>query len=657
MHKLVNRWIHLDFHTSEKIPGIGADFNAEEFVDTLKRAHVGSVTVFSKCHHGMIYHDTKFPAKHPHLTCNLLAEQIQACHKADIRCPIYISVGLDEYMAAERPEWLEVDENRRISGPPVLEAGWKKFCFASPYIDYVIAQTEEVLDLFGDEVDGFFFDIIGQGGVFGKWALPQFARHGLNPADPAHQNRLREIIVNSYRERIVSAIRAKNKKCLIFHNSGHIYPSWRPILHTYTHLELESLPSGGWGYAHFPITVRYARTLGLDYTGCTGKFALTWGHFNSYKPQAALEYECFNMLANGAKCAVGDQLHPRGVLDKATYELIGAVYSQVEAKEAWCMDVEPVVEIGVYNVEATGREDGRVDSAALGAYRMLLESRHQFDFVDGENNWSKYRVIILPDKILLDEALAQKVDEYVTSGGSLILSHESGLDLHKTHFAPDCAPVSYHGELPYSPDFLDCGDTLQKGILDAEYVMYDRGLKVQPVAGAEVLAGIWEPYFNRTWEHFCSHFHTPPDKKGSDPGVVRKGRVIYFAHPIFGSFGKTGMPAYKYMLLNALKELLPDPLVVADAPSTLHITWNRQPEQKRSVAHLLHYIPERRTLGPDIIEDAIPLYDVAVRLKTAKPSRVYLAPEGQDLPFTVEGEYIAVTVPAVKGHAMVVIEE
>lgn len=657
MHKLRFRQIHLDFHTSEEIPGIGSEFDADEFAEALKGAHANSVTVFSKCHHGRIYHETRFPAKHPHLTCNLLAEQIQACHRRDIRCPIYISIGLDEYMAKEHPEWLEVDQQGRLCGAGPLDAGWHKFCFASPYMDYVIAQTEEVLDLFGDEVDGFFFDIIGQGGVFSKWCMQEYRSQGWDPTDQRAQQAMRELLVNRYKERITSAVRAKSKSCTLFHNSGHIYPRWRRVLHTYTHLELESLPSGGWGYAHFPITMRYARTLGLDCMGMTGKFAKTWGHFNSYKPQAALEYECFNMLALGAKCSVGDQLHPRGRLDPATYQLIGSVYEQVEAKEPWCEDVEPITEIGVFNVEAIGAEDGRVDSAALGAYRMLLEGRHQFDFVDGESDWSKYRVVILPDKILLDETLKQRVEAYRAEGGALVCSFESGLDPERTQFVLDAMPVAFRGELPYHPDFLRPVGDLAEGIPEAEYVMYQRGLKVEPVEGAEVLAEIWEPYFNRTYEHFCSHNHTPPNAKGPDPGIVEKGRVIYFAHPIFGTFGKDGMVFYKQLALNVLKRLLPDPLIMTDAPTTLHITMNRQRQQRRSVVHLLHYIPEKRTLAADNIEDVIALYDVTVRLRGARPSRVYVAPEGKELSFSVDDGYVVVTVPEVRGHAMVVLED
>ena len=38
------RHVHLDFHTSPLIPGVGDDFDADEFVRTLKDASVDSMT-------------------------------------------------------------------------------------------------------------------------------------------------------------------------------------------------------------------------------------------------------------------------------------------------------------------------------------------------------------------------------------------------------------------------------------------------------------------------------------------------------------------------------------------------------------------------------------------------------------------------------------
>ncbi|MCC6661467.1 MAG: beta-galactosidase trimerization domain-containing protein [Phycisphaerales bacterium] len=657
MQRLRFRQIHLDYHTSETIPGIGSEFDPAEFVATLRQAQVNSVTVFSRCHHGMIYHDTRFPARHPHLTCDLLTEQIRALHAADIRCPIYISVGLDEYMANAHPEWVEVKEDGGRQGPPPLRPGWRKMDLASPYLDYVIAQTAEVLDKYGDEVDGLFFDIISQHGVHSKWCLAEFDRLGRDPASPADQAWRRRHLVTQYTRRMTDAVRAKNQRCLIFHNSGHIYPWWRDLLDCYSHLEIESLPSGGWGYAHFPVTMRYARGLGLDALAMTGRFAKTWGHFSSYKTQASLDYECFNALAHGAKCSVGDQLHPRGRLDAATYQLIGRSYAEVARKEAWCEEVEPLTEVAVFNVEAVGREDARVDSSALGAYRMLVEDRQQFDFVDSQHDWSPYRVLILPDKVTCDESLAARLDAYVAAGGAVISSAESGLDAAGQRYLPAALPADHAGLLPYHPDFVRPAAELAGGLLPTEYVMYERGQRLVPRPDSHDLGELWVPYFNREWRHFCSHHHTPVDQRSADPAILQRGRWIHFAHPVFACFSKHGMVFYKQVVLNALRRLLPEPLLLADGPSTLHATWNRQPGARRSIVHLLHYIPERRTQGADYLEDVIPLHDVTLRLRTAPPSRVYLAPDGTELAWRQESGRLVVTVPRVDGHAMVVLDD
>ena len=66
------RQVHLDFHTSEKIDGIGSCFSKEQFQDALKRGHVNSITVFSKCHHGWAYHPSEANEMHPGLKFDLL---------------------------------------------------------------------------------------------------------------------------------------------------------------------------------------------------------------------------------------------------------------------------------------------------------------------------------------------------------------------------------------------------------------------------------------------------------------------------------------------------------------------------------------------------------------------------------------------------------
>ena len=76
------RQVHLDFHTTELIDGVGSCFSKEQFQDALKLGHVDSVTLFSKCHHGWSYHPTKANVMHPTLTFDLLGAQIEACNNS-----------------------------------------------------------------------------------------------------------------------------------------------------------------------------------------------------------------------------------------------------------------------------------------------------------------------------------------------------------------------------------------------------------------------------------------------------------------------------------------------------------------------------------------------------------------------------------------------
>src|SRR5207247_2203868 len=137
----------------------------------------------------------------------------------------------------------------------------------------------------------------------------------------------------------------------------------RPELAYYSHVEIESLATGGWGYNHFPLFAGYFQTLGHPMLSMTGIFHTSWGDFGSIKPQAALDYECARAVAAGAACSIGDHLHPRGALEKPLYERIGSTYSRIEALEPWCREAEPVAEIGILLAETgprramTGREE------------------------------------------------------------------------------------------------------------------------------------------------------------------------------------------------------------------------------------------------------------------------------------------------------------
>ncbi|HEY5141337.1 MAG TPA: hypothetical protein VIJ25_18790, partial [Methylococcales bacterium] len=135
------RQVHLDFHTSEKIPGVGSQFSKKQFQQMLTLGHVDSITLFSKCHHGLSYHPTKVGKMHPGLDFNLLGEQIIACKKINVKTPVYISAGFDQYYYVGNPGDAVV--NKKPQEP--LEVGYRRLCFNTKYLDHLCRQIEEVM--------------------------------------------------------------------------------------------------------------------------------------------------------------------------------------------------------------------------------------------------------------------------------------------------------------------------------------------------------------------------------------------------------------------------------------------------------------------------------------------------------------------------------
>lgn len=649
------RQVHLDFHNCAQLD-IADRFDATRFADTLAGAGVQSVTLFSRCCHGLIYHDTRFEAaRHPRLRRNLLAEQIDALHERGIRTPVYVSVALDERVARTQPQYLSVDaEGRRqgIGGAPLgpLEPGWHRLCLNSGYVDYVIAQSVELVERF--PVDGLFFDIVSQYGCCCSACLDGMAEHGLSPDRPADRARWDQLVVEAYCRRQTDAVHGLRPGLPIFYNAGHVGPWIRDTIDRYTHIEVESLPTASWGYDHFPWTVRYARTLGLPYLGMTGRFHTHWGDFGSYKPVVALDYDVSLALAHGAGTSIGDQLPPSGELDQTAYRSIGAVFRAAATKDPWCVGARPVTEVAVLTPEAVRVADGGdlsriVSESARGALRLLEQAHLQFDVVDFDSDLHAYRLLVLPDEIVLPEYAAAAVREYLARGGALIASHRSGLGPDATMALPQLG-VDYLGELPNSRDYVR-----PRTEDAAAHVMYARGSRVAAVAGS-VTADVWQPEFERSWREWMSHLQAPPARASGDPAVVRAGRCVYFAHPIFESYGRLGVPVLRELFEQAVAELLPDPLLRTDLPDHAVVTMTRQPG--RTIVHVLAY--GRQTYGELSYVSHEALLAAArldVRVDTLV-ERAYLAPDRTPLPVRNLDGRAVVSVPPLQGHRMVVLE-
>jgi hypothetical protein len=664
------RQIHLDFHTSPLIKDVGVDFDADAFADTLQEAHVDWITLFGKCHHGMSYYPTKAGVMHPGLKFDLLGAQIEACKRKGIATPVYISARVDQHIGMTRQDLVVRLEDGRLWGPSVSEASWYQICLGNEeYIDYLAAQTEEVLK--GYDADGIFYDMCyypPDPGCFCERCLARLEGGGHSRFDAdAHRRQTWEIL-RSYTTRLASLCRDLRPNATVFFNS-RVSPNVHRELDTLTHLEIESLSTGGWGYLYFPCWSRMVRTYPCPLQGMTARFHKSWADFGGIKTQAQLDYEAGTVLAAGGVLNVGDQLHPRGVLERGAYKIIGRTFERVEALEPYCRSARPLAEIAVLNLpesKAASHWDDdcrgslRIDASIEGAAACLAALKQQWSGeTPDRDNLDRYRVVIIPDRGYLSEEVRERLRAFSVRGGAILFSHVA--TLAEGGFALPDSPVRYVGECPWTPSYMSLGPQLGEGLPEALLVNYRSGTYVKPMGGAKALGEVWQPYFNRAPDHFSSHNQTPVDKPTGHPvaAISVDSRIAYVYCALFRGYREDGFHVYKEILARLLHRLLPDPLVkpIANVPPAMEISLLHQSAQSRWLAHLINFQPQRRTAASEYIEEAAYTPDVKIAVRTGvAPSAVVLAPSGEKVPFKMSGDYCEVTIPRVGVHEVVAFE-
>jgi hypothetical protein len=675
VHRLRYRQVHLDFHTSPEIPGIGEKFDKKKWQQTLKRGHVDSITCFGICHHGWNYNNTKVGERHPHLQFDLLRAQFDACKEIDVNVPIYITAGVSSRVAEAHPEWRVLSPDGGLGGwtQSPLQAGFKSLCFNSPYMEYLSELIVEIARQFPD-CDGIFFDIIHKPQCCCTHCMRGMEEAGLDPGIEADREEMARHVLERYYTMSTAAARCDNPAMPVFHNSGHITRGDRDILQYFSHLELESLPTGGWGYDHFPVSAKYCKNLEHDFLGMTGKFHTTWGEFGGYKTPNALRYECAAMLAYGSKCSVGDQLHPSGEMDESTYAIIGAAYAEVENKEPWCEDVRSVADVALLSSAAVNPGHVRDSSPDDGAARILLEGHYLFDVIDGDMPFDPYHVLLLPDDVHVDEALISKINAFTGKGGRLFLSGTSGWMRDGGGSAFDIGAMA-EGQSPYQPDFVLPEPELAPGFVQHPLVMYlpSQRIKMHASSTGRSLGKVVDPYFNRSYKHFCSHQHAPPrlEDSGYECGMLN-GPYLYLAHPVFSHYRATGAVAHKEYVTKALDLLLDqDKSLQTNLASTARVTLMDQEAENRYVLHLLYANTVNRggpmemsggnlsmpTRSVEVIEELMPLHNTTVSLKLPRTiTRATLQPQGREIDVDENGGQVSLTIDEFTCHQMVVLD-
>jgi hypothetical protein len=326
------------------------------------------------------------------------------------------------------------------------------------------------------------------------------------------------------------------------------------------------------------------------------------------------------------------------------------VFKQIQDREPWCVGATPVVEAAIITTEKRYfvSWETLLPEEILGATQMLQDAQVQFDIIDEQSDFEKYRVLILPDEVQLSLPAAARLARYVEQGGSVIASHNS---LSQTpEWRSQLFGVASLADSPFEADFISSQAAIYGALAGVEHVMYRPGKVLGIEADVEMLAQITKPYFARTWKHFCSHKHTPSSGQIQSPAIIRRGRCWFFAHPIFTIY-RDFAPRWCRTLVSQSLHSLQSLLIQHDGPNSLVVSLTQQPG--RHVVHLLHYIPQRKSRHLDIIEDPLTLHNLKLSLLSAGYSKARLVPQDVPLALNISANRTEITVPDMAGHQMI----
>ena len=158
-------------------------------------------------------------------------------------------------------------------------------------------------------------------------------------------------------------------------------------------------------------------------------------------------------MAQGARCDIGDQVHPNGQLDPAVYHVIGEAYRHMERLEPYLDQAVPVTEAALL---ATGGDlETPCNEMNYGWVKLLTESRVLFDIVERDAKWEdRYALLVLPENLWVDSTTASRLHAFIAAGGAVIATHRSGLLAGTENTWLERYGLHYEGKSPFTPAYM-----------------------------------------------------------------------------------------------------------------------------------------------------------------------------------------------------------
>ena len=644
------RELHLDAHFGQLTTAYDG-FHAEAAAETLKNAGFQLISYFASCNAGYSYYPTQVGVIHPGLRHNFTGEMTRALKKRGVRVLAYVSVGPDRRYHKDHPDWIAV---RNPSKPePEVRGGMAQMCLNSPWVEEVhLRQLEEIVSLY--DVDGFFLDsLLGKftrGPCYCKYCRARFAADiggeiPVSDTDPKVLVHHRWLLSNigRYAEKVIAALTTK-KSDLAFVFT-HVWVSHSPVKppHGVTQLVWEPVPPySGVLSLDYSFEARYLSTLpGVANWSCMATRGNGWGDYSLRDP-ITFRHEAAVLLAGGGRPYLADDSYPSGNPDPAVYRVYGEVNRRTEQLESLVKGCTPVKDIAVLLsadsmwsklllVPPPSWIGAPSSSGVAGAHKMLVEEHAQFGIVNSEGlleSLGDYKALLVPEQSILSDKECAAIRKFVSAGGALIVTGESGMldpDNRERSDFPlgDVLGIRYLGRNDVRRAYL----RIQKQVQGLEVPLMDTQvagpyIRVQATTGRTLLELV------------------PPDSPKQAPraepegpavtmNVFGEGRAVYCAVPIFSAYHQDDTPSLRKLLswmLSLAHPVASRTIALENAPNNVEVSLNERASDK--FVHLVNFTGDRRLQGAQRVQDLTAVDGIVVRFRCSRPPRrVILEPE------------------------------
>lgn len=643
----MKRAVHIDFHTMPGIHDFNRGWDAAAFAQTLRDANVEYINAFARCNIGFAYYPTKVGIPYPGMKGDMFGDLLRECHQRGIGVSAYINVGLDHEQSSRHMGWLRLDAEGRVIRGDRTGNFFRELCYNNPeYREYHFGMLREVCAY---DPDGYFFDCMSVEPCHCYHCLKKMKGLGIDPDDLPANLRFQEQSMIEFSEESRKIIGGGK---YLYLNGMH----YGKVRGMDTHIEIECLPSG-WGYDFFWPYVSYARNLKDTVLYMTGRFQTNWGDFGGFKTKESLEHDYYDALCAGVGVSVGDHMHPARNLNPAVYKTIGELNRAVMALEPYTEKARFMADIGVLvNAERNFRSSVYILSDSYsGMARMFGELRQSFDVVDETMDFGKYRVLVLPDRLSMNDEIKGRLAAFLSSGGRVLSSGTAGLDAGQEGFALPQWDFRFAGLDASNSSYFRIACAGDPKLADMEYNMYsDSGVLMK---GGRVLAQYVKAYFDKHWDGFHGYFYLPPERETEYAAAALSGcgNVCHISFEVFRSYFKGAAYANKALVKKCLDILLPDPLIrTRGVPSTARVTATGCDEY--TLLHTKVTYPEVRG-RMNIIEEHAVLEAGASVFVRGSYGEARALPGQEPVAISEAGGYTEVKLPRIVGYQAILLKK